>query len=127
MKIGDRYNMYIGKVSKLTGATPKAIRHYETIGLIPPPRRLGRYRFYSEKDVEIVRLIKHAQKYGFQLSELKSIVTKIGLNETMLYRELIEIIDRKRRKLRREMERIAALDEGLVELRSLLQDHKCSC
>lgn len=119
--------MYIGKVSKLTGATPKAIRHYETIGLIPPPQRLGRYRFYTEKDVEAVRLIKQAQKYGFKLSELTSIVAKIGSDETLPYRQLIEIIDQKRKKLRQEMERIVALDKGLVDLRKRLHDQKCSC
>jgi DNA-binding transcriptional MerR regulator len=33
--------MYIGKVAELTGATPKAIRHYEAMGLIVPPQRVG--------------------------------------------------------------------------------------
>ena len=119
--------MYIGKVSKLTGATPKAIRHYEAIGLIPPPQRLGRYRFYSEKDVEAVRLIKHAQKYGFRLSELKSTVTKIVSGNSIPYPELLEMVDLKRKNLSLEMDRIVALDEGLAELRKLLHDQKCSC
>lgn len=119
--------MYIGKVSKLTGATPKAIRHYEAIGLIPPPQRLGKYRFYSEKEVEVIRCIKHAQRYGFKLSELKSIVAEIGAGKANPYRELIEIIDIKRNKLRQEMEQLIVLDKGLVELRRLLHDQKCSC
>lgn len=68
--------MYIGKVSDLTGATPKAIRHYEAIGLIPPPNRIGKYRYYSDKDVKAIKMIKMAQKYGFQLSELTSIIQK---------------------------------------------------
>ncbi|MFM9435140.1 hypothetical protein ACFDR9_002204 [Janthinobacterium sp. CG_23.3] len=29
--------MYIGAISKLTGASPKAIRHYESLGLILGP------------------------------------------------------------------------------------------
>jgi len=29
--------MLIGRVSELTGASRKAIRHYESIGLITPP------------------------------------------------------------------------------------------
>ncbi|MEC5162101.1 MULTISPECIES: MerR family DNA-binding transcriptional regulator [unclassified Janthinobacterium] len=29
--------MYIGGISKLTGASPKAIRHYESLGLILGP------------------------------------------------------------------------------------------
>ncbi len=27
--------MYIGELASLTGATPKAIRHYEKLGLLP--------------------------------------------------------------------------------------------
>ncbi len=68
--------MYIGKVSKLTGATPKAIRHYEAIGLLAPPRRIGKYRYYSDAEVKVIRLIKCAQTYGFNLSELSSIIKK---------------------------------------------------
>ena len=43
--------MYIGRLSELTGATPKAIRLYESLGLIPVPRRQGAYRVYTDKDV----------------------------------------------------------------------------
>lgn len=41
----------IGKVAEITGASPKAIRHYEALGLLPAPHRRGRYRIYSERDV----------------------------------------------------------------------------
>ena len=33
--------MYIGKAAQLAGTTIKAIRHYEAIGLLPPPQRQG--------------------------------------------------------------------------------------
>lgn len=62
--------MYIGKLAKLTGATPKAIRHYESIGLIPIPRRKGRYRIYSESDIHLLKMIRQAQTVGFSLAEL---------------------------------------------------------
>lgn len=59
--------MYIGKLAKLSGATPKAIRLYESIGLIPTPKRQGRYRVYSDKDVSLVHMIRRAQAVGFSL------------------------------------------------------------
>ncbi len=43
--------LYIGKVAKITGASCKAIRHYESIGLIPISQRRGKYRVYSERDI----------------------------------------------------------------------------
>src|SRR5690554_5382293 len=41
--------MYIGKLAEMTGATRKAIRLYESLGLIPVPSRNGNYRVYSDK------------------------------------------------------------------------------
>ncbi len=31
--------MYIGELAALTGATPKAIRHYEKLGLLPVAKK----------------------------------------------------------------------------------------
>ena len=66
--------MYIGQVAKLTGATPKAIRLYERIGLIGAPRRNGRYRVYTAGDVQLIGVIKRAQSLGFRLAEMKTLV-----------------------------------------------------
>ena len=119
--------MYIGKVSERTGATPKAIRYYEAIGLIPPPKRLGKYRYYSEEDVRLISMIKHAQKYGFQLSELKTITAKMRLDGHFPYDEFIEAIEVKRNKISLEMSSLAAMDKGLVELSRMIITKECSC
>ena len=34
--------MYIGQLAALTGATPKAIRHYEKLGLLKEKKRQGK-------------------------------------------------------------------------------------
>lgn len=61
--------MYIGKVSRLTGASERAIRLYEDMGLLKVQRQ-GKYRVYTLQDVEFIQLIKQAQALGVQLSEL---------------------------------------------------------
>lgn len=61
--------MYIGKVSHLTGASERAIRLYEEMGLLKVQRQ-GKYRVYTQQDVEFIQLIKQAQALGVQLSEL---------------------------------------------------------
>ncbi|WP_374439585.1 MerR family transcriptional regulator [Pseudomonas panipatensis] len=66
--------MYIGKAARLSGTTVKSIRHYEDIGLLPPPRREGRYRVYSQQSVEFLMLIKCAQQMGFKLRELRTML-----------------------------------------------------
>lgn len=66
--------MYIGKAAQLSGTTVKAIRHYEAIGLLPVPQRLGQYRVYSAQSVERLMFIKCAQQLGFKLKELQQIL-----------------------------------------------------
>lgn len=108
--------MYIGKLAKLTGATPKAIRLYESIGLIPQPAREGKYRVYSDHDVSMVHMIRRAQSVGFNLAELKELVA-LKAKESRFPLEIAnDLIAAKREKLRNDMERIRSLDRQLNEL-----------
>ena len=66
--------MYIGKVSKKTGASIKAIRFYEEIGLLNDVMRSGKYRVYNEDHVTLILLILKAKPLGFRLSEMKDFV-----------------------------------------------------
>ena len=68
--------MYIGQVSAHTGASVKAIRLYESMGLLQHVHRQGRYRVYGDRHVRLVRLIMQAKKLGFTLSELKHFVER---------------------------------------------------
>jgi len=68
--------MYIGKAAQLSGTTVKTIRHYEAIGLLPPPERLGQYRVYTQQRVELLTFIKCAQQLGFKLRELQAILQR---------------------------------------------------
>lgn len=70
--------MFIGEVSKKTGLTVKAIRLYEDLGLIKPPRRQGRYRVYAESDIEVLKLIAEAKQLGVKLAELKDTIVYSG-------------------------------------------------
>ena len=63
----------IGEVAELTGTTPRTIRYYEEIGLLPgaDDRAQGQHRFYSEADVERVReIIRLRDLLGLSLDQL---------------------------------------------------------
>lgn len=61
-------NMFIGEVAARSGATAKAIRHYEAIGLLLNVKRSGRYRIYTDNHVSQIQLIKCEPQYGFSLN-----------------------------------------------------------
>lgn len=65
--------MYIGELSKKTGVSVKAIRHYEEIALIKSPQRDGKYRVYDDSYVQVLSMIKAAKGLGFTLEELRTI------------------------------------------------------
>lgn len=96
--------MFIGRVSELTGATRKAIRHYETIGLISPPGRKGNYRMYNDHDVMVIRMICRAKTLGFGLFEIKDIVSKKTKDKKLPMDLVSQLIDKKILDLKQEAE-----------------------
>nr|WP_294809548.1 Cu(I)-responsive transcriptional regulator [uncultured Sphingomonas sp.] len=67
--------MNIGQASKASGVSQRMIRHYEKLGLIPPPpRRDSGYRDYSEPDVHRLRFIANARDLGFPIAEIETLL-----------------------------------------------------
>ena len=68
--------MFIGKAAQQSATTVKTIRHYESIGLLPPPQRQGNYRLYDQQSVDLLIFIKCAQQLGFKLKELQGLLAR---------------------------------------------------
>ncbi|QUT07662.1 Cu(I)-responsive transcriptional regulator [Sphingobium phenoxybenzoativorans] len=67
--------MNSGQLSKVTGVSQRMIRHYEAIGLMPPPnRRDNGYRDYSPRSVERLRFIANARDLGFSVNEIAALL-----------------------------------------------------
>jgi MerR family copper efflux transcriptional regulator len=65
----------IGEAARASGVSSKSIRHYESVGLIPPARRTSaNYRLYSQNDVETLRFIRHARNVGFDLDSIQNLL-----------------------------------------------------
>jgi MerR family transcriptional regulator, repressor of the yfmOP operon len=70
-------SLRIGDVARLVGTTPRTIRYYEEIGLLPDPRSRpsGRHRSYTEADVERLREVMRLKELlGLSLEELKMLL-----------------------------------------------------
>ena len=109
--------MLIGQVSELTGATRKAIRHYESIGLMPIQTRSENYRIYSDHDVMVIRMIRRAQTLGFSLNELKDIVSKKLIDEKLPMALVYSLINQKILALEQEMEALHSKVKNLSQFK----------
>jgi DNA-binding transcriptional MerR regulator len=75
--MSERRLLRIGELAELTGTTPRTIRYYEEIGLLPASeaREQGKRRLYSEADVErLQELIRLRDLLNLSLEELGQLV-----------------------------------------------------
>lgn len=64
----------IGDMARLAGITPKTLRHYHEIGLLPEPvRDANRYRLYSIDQLERLQLILRLKGFGLSLQQIQMI------------------------------------------------------
>lgn len=113
----------IGEVAEMTGASPRAIRLYESLKLIPRPARRGTYRVYSERDVVVIHMIKHAQSVDFALAEIRDIVAEKIKSNRFPLKTAIAMVERKRRALRAEIAALRDLDRRLAALRDEMNNN----
>ncbi|MEA2296933.1 MAG: MerR family transcriptional regulator, repressor of the yfmOP operon, partial [Solirubrobacteraceae bacterium] len=67
----------IGEVARMVGTTPRTIRYFEEIGLLPAggERAAGRHRLYAPEDVDRLReALRFKALLGVSLEELKELL-----------------------------------------------------
>jgi MerR family transcriptional regulator, repressor of the yfmOP operon len=132
----DRARLRIGEVAKLVGVTPRTIRYYEEVGLLPTPdeREPGSHRTYAPGDVErLTELIRLKNLLGVSLDGLKDLVEAEdnraamrrewheGVEDPVRRREIMETLDDHARRqldlVRARRDEIAALESELLSRR----------
>jgi DNA-binding transcriptional MerR regulator len=130
----------IGDVAKLAGTTPRTIRYYEEIGLLPASgtRERGAHRTYAEEDVErLADLLRLKELLGLSLEELKALVEaedaraalrrewETGVEDPVRRRQILDEslghIGRQLDLVRRRRDEIAALESELLNKRKRVQ------
>ncbi|SDY05140.1 DNA-binding transcriptional regulator, MerR family [Modestobacter sp. DSM 44400] len=67
--------MRIGKVATAAGISTKALRFYETAGLLPPPARTSAgYRDYSNETLPRLDFIRRSRGAGLTLAEIREVL-----------------------------------------------------
>jgi len=63
--------MTIGEVAKRVSMQTSALRYYESVGLLPQPKRVNGRRRYDPDVFPQITIIQLAQRAGFTIAEIK--------------------------------------------------------
>lgn len=66
--------MRIGELAARAGTTTRALRYYESRGLLAARRDANGYRTYAEADLELLQQLRTLQDFGFELEETRPFV-----------------------------------------------------
>jgi DNA-binding transcriptional MerR regulator len=66
--------MRIGELAKRAGTTTRALRFYESQGLLEAQRRSNGYREYGDHDLRLVKEIQSLQAVGMSLEDTRPFV-----------------------------------------------------
>lgn len=131
----------IGEVAKLAGTTPRTIRYYEEIGLLPAggERERGAHRTYAEDDVErLTSLLRLKDLLGLSLDEMKDMVDAEdaraelrqewgkGVEDPARRRQILEQshrhMNRQLKLVRRRRDEVARLEVELIAKRKRVRE-----
>lgn len=107
-------DMTISEVAQRVGVRTSTLRYYESIGLLPVPKRVSGRRRYDSAILQRLEIIRTAQQAGFTLAELRVLFDDV-LADAVPASRWHELIERKLQELNQLMQNVQSM-------RSLLQD-----
>jgi|GEM_PF-1732905 len=73
-----RTQLHIGEIAQLLGVTPKAIRHYQKVGLLAEPERTeAGYRLYGAQELLRLQLLDPFAQQGYLFSQRPILVSQL--------------------------------------------------
>jgi MerR family transcriptional regulator, copper efflux regulator len=101
--------MNIGEAAQRSGVSAKMVRHYESLGLLPPVVRTDAgYRQYGDKEVHTLRFIRRARDLGFGMAEIGELL-KLWQNRRRASGDVKRIA----------LDHIADLDRRIAEMEAM--------
>lgn len=110
----------ISEVCARTGLSPRTVRYYEELGLLPGVRRrAGARRIYGEEEIERLRFIQRLKALGLSLAEiaeLNAVYAIAGSTGAMLER-LDDVLARHLRDLEARIAELSGLRDEIGKYR----------
>jgi DNA-binding transcriptional MerR regulator len=113
--------MQINQLASLSGVSPKTIRYYESIGVLPEPRRSPNgYRDYEDADVVRLKLVAGARRLEFSLDDVTEIIAMRDRREAPC-RVMLDTLAQKADEIAQRIVELQRLEQELRHLHELGQ------
>ncbi|PDZ29495.1 MerR family transcriptional regulator [Bacillus toyonensis] len=119
--------MRIGELSKETGVSERALRHYEEKGLLPSNRLTNGYRDFDKSAIEKVELIQMYLQLGLNLEKTARMLRCLEI-EPHLYENpcssILALYEDKLNEVTRQISLLSNIQTNLQKHVSLLKQEK---
>ena len=105
----------IGALSRRTGCNIETIRYYERIGVLPHPRRNGRYRCYRPDEIGRLIFVRRARELGFTLDEVRALLGLAAAHGDSVCAEVRDITAAHLTDVRAKIADLAAMERILAD------------
>jgi len=113
--------MQIRDLANRTRLSEKTIRFYESIDILPPPRRRPNgYREYDDSDVERAKFVAGARNLDISLDDIQEILAMRD-NKEAPCRIMLNRLEQKANEIKGRIQALQKLERELQELHSLGQ------
>jgi DNA-binding transcriptional MerR regulator len=75
--------MGIDELARECGTTVRTVREYQTLGVLPPPRKRGRVAVYGEDHVARLRAVARLQERGYSLAAIADLLSAWETGSTL--------------------------------------------
>lgn len=101
----------IGEISKFTGVPISTLRYYDSEGIISPIYKdtKSNYRYYSEMQIPVLRIIYYLKRLGFSNDSIKSHL------KTLNYSHTLDLISQLIFDTKEEIKKLQKLHKELVK------------
>jgi DNA-binding transcriptional MerR regulator len=99
MPSGPSRTYRVGEFARLAGVTPRALHHYDRLGLVKPRRTAAGYRAYSDQDLEKLVQVVALKFIGVPLKKIGRFTTTKAADLTVALRMQRLVLEEKRRLL----------------------------
>jgi DNA-binding transcriptional MerR regulator len=117
---GESGGVPIAAICAETGLSPRTLRYYEELGLLPGVRRrAGGRRVYGSDELQRVRFIQRLKALGLRLAEIRELnaVHALGGSTQAMLARLAELLDRRLGELDARIRELATLREEIERYR----------